>query len=71
MISAEDAKIFRISERSDAGSILNIIPELVPDIMDRIKGAKGKNKKEDRPEEKEFQDKENREGKTAGHTESC
>jgi uncharacterized spore protein YtfJ len=69
MISEEEAKIFRVSERGDAGSILNIIPELVPDIMDRIKGAKGKGKKEERPEEKEFQDREVREGKTAGYTE--
>ena len=55
MISAEEAKIFRMSERADAGSILNIIPELVPDILDRLTGAKGKNKKEERLEEKESQ----------------
>jgi uncharacterized spore protein YtfJ len=55
MISAEEAKIFRMSERADAGSILNIIPELVPDILDRLTGTKGKNKKEERLEEKESQ----------------
>lgn len=65
MISAEEAKIFRISEKGDAGSILNIIPELVPDIMDRLKGAKGKSKKEERPEE-EIREKE---GESTGYTE--
>lgn len=69
MISAEEAKIFRISERGEAGSILNIIPELVPDIMDRL-GLKGKSKKEERPEEKEFQEKGAREGESTGHTEA-
>jgi uncharacterized spore protein YtfJ len=67
MISSEEAKIFRISEKNDAGSILSIIPELVPDIMDRLKGVKGKNKKEERQEEKEFKE---REGETTGHTEA-
>jgi uncharacterized spore protein YtfJ len=71
MISAEEAKIFRISERSDAGSILNIIPELVPDIMDRLKGAKGKSKKEEKSEEKDFQGREAEEGKATGNTEAC
>ena len=65
MISADEAKIFRISERSDAGSILNIIPELVPDIMDRIKGAKGKNKNDERAEEMECKERGVREGETA------
>ena len=69
MISAEEAKIFRIAERGDAGSILNIIPELVPDIMDRL-GMKGKSKKEEKPEEKESKEREARAGETAGHTES-
>src|SRR5665647_298121 len=69
MISAEEAKIFRIAERGDAGSILNIIPELVPDIMDRL-GMKGKSKKEERPEEKESKEREARAGETAGHTEA-
>jgi uncharacterized spore protein YtfJ len=68
MISAEEAKIFRISERGDAGSILNIIPELVPDIMDRL-GLKGKNK--EKPEEQEIREKEGREGETKGNTGAC
>ncbi len=67
MISTEEAKIFRISERGDAGSILNIIPELVPDIMDRL-GMKGKSKKEEKPEEKESKEREVRAGETEGHT---
>lgn len=70
MISAEEAKIFRISERGDAGSLLNIIPELVPDIMDRL-GVKGKNKKEERPGEQEIREKEGREGETTGNKEAC
>jgi uncharacterized spore protein YtfJ len=67
MISAEEAKIFRISERGDAGSLLNIIPELVPDIMDRI-GMKGKNKKEEESGEPEIR---GREGETRGDKEAC
>jgi uncharacterized spore protein YtfJ len=70
MISEEEARIFRISERSDAGSILNVIPDLVPDIMDRLKGIKGKNKKEEKGEEKEFKEREAREGENTGHTEA-
>ena len=51
MISEEEARIFRISERNDAGSILSSIPELVPEIMDKLKGMKGKHKKEEKSEE--------------------
>ena len=46
MISEEEARIFRISERGDAGSILNSIPELVPEIMDKLKGMRGKKNEE-------------------------
>jgi uncharacterized spore protein YtfJ len=70
MISEEEAKIFRVSERGDAGSILNAIPDLVPDIMDRLKGMKGKGKKEEKPEEKDIKEREVKEGETAGHTEA-
>jgi len=69
MISEEEAKIFRMSERADAGSILNIIPELVPDILDRL-GMKSKNKKEERPREQESKEREVRE-KTVGNKEAC
>lgn len=53
MISEEEAKIFRISERSDVGSILSSIPEIVPEIVDKFKGMRGKKKEE------KFQEKEN------------
>jgi len=69
MISEEEAKIFRMSERADAGSILNIIPELVPDILDRL-GMKSKNKKEERPGKQESKEREVRE-KTVGNKEAC
>jgi len=45
MLSEEEARIFRLSGRSDAGSILSSIPDLVPEIMDKLKGMRGKNKK--------------------------
>ncbi len=50
MLSEEEARIFRISERHDAGSIINSIPELVPEIMDKLKGMRGK-KNEDKTQE--------------------
>lgn len=58
MLSEEEAKIFRISERSDAGSILSSIPDLVPEIMDKLKGMRGKNKKEEKSEDQEIKGKE-------------
>ena len=60
MLSEEEARIFRISERSDVGSILSSIPDLVPEIMDKLKGMRGKNKKEDKLQEKEIKEKEAR-----------
>ncbi len=66
MLSEEEARIFRISERSDAGSILSSIPELVPEIMDKLKGMRGKKKEEKSQEpmvkEKEVLEKETVEG---------
>ena len=56
MISEEEAKIFRVSERNDVGSILNSLPEVVPEIMDKLKGVKGKHKKEDKPENKDMRE---------------
>ncbi|KKG16193.1 sporulation protein [Methanosarcina sp. 2.H.T.1A.6] len=47
MLSEDDAKIFRISEKSDVGSILNSLQEVVPDILEKIKGKTGKHKKEE------------------------
>lgn len=61
MISEEDTRIFRISEKNDVGSILSAIPELVPDLMDKLKGIKGKHKKEEKPDEKETKEREVRE----------
>ncbi|MGB9938545.1 GerW family sporulation protein [Methanosarcina sp.] len=66
MLSEEEARIFRISERGDAGSILNAIPDLVPEIMDKLKGMRGKKKEEKFQEtvvkEKEVPEKETVEG---------
>lgn len=61
MISEEDTRIFRISEKNDVGSILSAIPELVPDLMDKLKGIKGKYKKEEKPDEKETKERDVRE----------
>ncbi|WP_269848674.1 GerW family sporulation protein [Methanosarcina horonobensis] len=45
MISEEEARIFRVSEKGDAGSILSSIQGMMPEIIDKIKGATGKHKK--------------------------
>ncbi|HEY3361772.1 MAG TPA: spore germination protein GerW family protein [Methanosarcina sp.] len=58
MLSEDEARIFRLSERGDAGSILNSIPDLVPEIMDKLKGMRGKNKKEEKSQEQEIKGKE-------------
>lgn len=60
MISEEETKIFRVSEKNDVGSVLSSIPDVIPEIMDKLKGMKGKHKKEENPEGKgevEFQEK--------------
>lgn len=69
MISEEDARIFRISEKGDVGSIINSIQEAVPDIMEKIKGMSGKHKKEEKPEEKEPIEPEIREMEVKEHKE--
>lgn len=58
MLSEEEAKIFRVSEKNDVGSILSSLPDLVPDLMDKLKGMKGTHKKEETLEDKELRDKE-------------
>ncbi|WP_292380986.1 GerW family sporulation protein [Methanosarcina sp. UBA289] len=58
MLSEEEARIFRLSERGDAGSLLNSIPDLVPEIMDKLKGMVGKNKNEEKLREQEIKEKE-------------
>jgi uncharacterized spore protein YtfJ len=69
MISEEEARIFRVSERGD-GSLLSSLPELLPELMDKLKGAKGKNKKEDMPGEKIVKETEVRETETTEQTEA-
>ena len=64
MLSEEEARIFRISERGDVGSILSSIPDLVPEIMDKLKGMRGKSKKEEKLQEMEIKEKEAREKET-------
>lgn len=68
MLSEEEARIFRLSERSDAGSLLNSIPDLVPEIMDKLKGMVGKNKKEEKLREQEIKEKEAPETETVKGT---
>ena len=68
MLSEEEARIFRLSERSDAGSILSSIPDLVPEIMDKLKGMVGKNKKEEKLREQEIKEKEAPETETVKET---
>jgi len=53
MLSEDDAKIFRISEKGDVGSILSSLQEVVPDILEKIRGKTGKHKKEEGPEVRE------------------
>lgn len=61
MLSEDDAKIFRISEKGDVGSILSSIQEAVPDLLDKIKGKTGKHKKEESSEAGKTEVKENTE----------
>ena len=70
MLSEDDAKIFRISEKSDVGSILSSLQEVVPDILEKIKGKTGKHKKEDNPEVGKTEVKEHTETKVKEHTET-
>jgi uncharacterized spore protein YtfJ len=68
MISEDEARIFRISEKNDAGSILSALPDMLPDIMDKLK-RKDKHKKEDTPRERENIEQKVKEEKPAEHTE--
>ncbi|AKB73470.1 hypothetical protein MSLAZ_0209 [Methanosarcina lacustris Z-7289] len=61
MLSEEDAKIFRISEKGDVGSLLSSLQEVVPEIMEKIKGKTGKHKKEEGLEVRETEAKSNKE----------
>lgn len=57
IISEEETRMIRVSEKGDAGSLISSIPDLVPEIMDKIKGMKGK-KKEEKSEETIFKERE-------------
>jgi uncharacterized spore protein YtfJ len=70
MLSEDDAKIFRLSEKGDVGSILSSIQEVVPDIVEKIKGMTSKHKKEDNPEVGKTEVKEHTETKVKEHTET-
>ena len=70
MISEDEARIFRISEKGDVGSIFSSIQDVMPDVIDKIKGMKGKHKKEEKPEEKESKEPEVRETEVKEHTET-
>lgn len=50
MLSEDDAKIFRISEKGDVGAILSSLQEAVPELLEKIKGKTGKHKKEESSE---------------------
>jgi uncharacterized spore protein YtfJ len=50
MLSEDDAKSFRISEKGDVGAILSSLQEVVPELLDKIKGKTGKHKKEESSE---------------------
>ncbi|MDY0129071.1 MAG: spore germination protein GerW family protein [Methanosarcina vacuolata] len=69
MLSEEEARIFRLSERSDTGSILSSIPDLVPEIMDKLKGMRSKNKKDEKLQEQEVKGTETPEKETVERTE--
>lgn len=70
MLSEDDAKIFRISDKGDVGSILSSLQEVVPDILEKIKGKTGKHKKEEIQKEKESKGQEVHETEVKVHTES-
>lgn len=69
MVSEEEARIFRVSERGD-GSLLSSLPELLPELMDKLKGVRSKNKKEEMPGEKVVKETEVRETETTEHTDA-
>ncbi|MDI9394068.1 MAG: spore germination protein GerW family protein [Euryarchaeota archaeon] len=50
MLSEDDAKIFRVSEKSEISSVLSSLQEVVPELVEKIRGKTGKHKKEEGPE---------------------
>lgn len=69
MLSEDEARIFRISEKGDAG-IFSAIQDVMPDVVEKIKGMTGKHKKEEKPEEKEIKEPEVRETEVKEQTET-
>lgn len=57
IISEEETRMIRVSEKGDTGSLISSIPDLVPEIMDKLKGMRGK-KKEEKSEETIFKERE-------------
>jgi len=50
VVSKEDTRIFRVSEKSDVGKFLEAVPEIVPEIMEKIKAVRHKGKKGEKGE---------------------
>ncbi|MCQ1534624.1 sporulation protein [Methanosarcina sp. KYL-1] len=71
VISAEETKIFRISEKSDVGKLLEVIPEVIPEMAEKLKAVMSKHKKEENTSGK-MEGKEAMEGKgTAEESMEC
>lgn len=45
VVSKEDTRIFRVSEKSDVGKFLEAVPDIVPEVMEKIKAVRNKGKK--------------------------
>ncbi len=57
VVSKEDTRIFRISEKSDVGKFLEAVPDIVPEVMEKIKAVRDKVKKCDKGESSESSEK--------------
>lgn len=57
VISEDETKIFRISEKNDLGRLLEAVPEIVPEVMGKIKAFKDKSKKETQEKEAGIEEK--------------
>lgn len=53
VISEEETKIFRISEKSDMGKLLEVIPDVLPEVAGKLKAAMGRHKKEEKEKSEE------------------
>lgn len=61
VISEEETKIFRISEKSDVGKLLELVPDVLPEVAGKLKNAIGKHKREGKEEKGEKGEKEEKE----------